>query len=68
MFYYFITGSSDVFEREASVDASVYPQFIPLTEGEVAVHLQYPDYDRYRIDQKIRTDNPYPSQAGSGMA
>ena len=61
MFYYFIDGSDDVFEREEEIDTDFYPQFKILNGKEKAYYLAHPGSTRSEIKRAINEENHKPT-------
>lgn len=57
MFYYFIEGSNDVFEREEEVNQEDYPQFVLLKSEELEYYLAHPGSNRLQIMQGIMDEH-----------
>ena len=57
MFYYFIEGSNDVFEREEEVNLEDYPQFTLLNSEELEYYLAHPGSNRMEIMRGLIEDN-----------
>ena len=63
MFYYYIDGSDDVFEREEEVDRDYYPQFRLLNDKEVNYYLSHPGCTRSEIKRAMSEQNIKPTLA-----
>ena len=57
MYYYFINGSNDVFDREEEVDIEEYPQFTELNERQAELHVIHPDWGRAQILSAIAQED-----------
>jgi len=63
MFYYYIDGSDDVFEREEEVDTVIYPQFRMLFGKELEYYLLHPGSTKSEIKRAMTEDFNKPTLA-----
>lgn len=63
MFYYYIEGSDDVFEREEEIDSTVYPQFRLVYGKELQYYLAHPGCTRSEIKRAIADEENKPTLA-----